>query len=85
MRFGMPRPSITPLKTERENPQPIGLGVAVLQVQGFSGGTDSGFAGLLDVPFVKTGDTHGDTLPAEGHTAGDIGFSAHVESMCFRE
>ena len=31
------------------------------------------------MPFVQTRQAHGDTLPAEAHTALDLNFSAHVE------
>ena len=37
------------------------------------------FVSLLNMPLIKAGDTHGDTLAAENHTAFDIGFSTHMK------
>ena len=50
-----------------------------LGVQHLAGGTDIIHAGLLDVPFVQTGQTHGNTLPAEQHSTFNFNFSAHME------
>ena len=34
---------------------------------------------LMDMPFIQSRTTHGDSLPAETHPAFHIGFSAHME------
>ena len=49
-------------------------------IQRDPGGPDRLFAGLLDVPFVKTGQSHGNTLPAEAHGAFKLCFAAGMES-----
>ena len=50
-----------------------------LFVYGGSGGPDCLDIGLLDMPFVQSRQTHGDTLPAEDHAAFQLHLAAHVE------
>ena len=51
-----------------------------LSVKNSACGGDSGFTGLLNVPFIQSGKPHGNAVPAEDHTAFHFGLAAHVES-----
>jgi hypothetical protein len=50
-----------------------------LSIQRQTGGSNNCFACLLNVPFVQSGYSHGNTLPAEAHSTFNVQLAAHVE------